>query len=248
MTIAFVQANNSGGAGTASTTRSVTITAIGNNGFIVGIVTWGSATTTDLTSISDNAVGNPNASKYVIIDRTVDATNGQCAALVYGWNLTGNPTVFTANFGTSLAYTGFSIQEHSGVDTASDPLDGTNHQSQVVGTPGTGTDGLKSGVGTQTPSGANYVVIGAAVNSGAVNLANASEFTAGTNFTEPANAEHQVSNDISFSSEYWIQTTATAVNAAWTVAQNTAHIAFQAIFRVASAGGGGNTLMGQACL
>lgn len=243
MAFAFVQATQNGNAGSSATTRVGTFgAAVTAGNIVVGVVTWGSGTTTDLTSVTDTA-GNT----YTIKRRIADSGNGQSAAVFYAYNVTGGFTAVTANFGSSQIYTGISLMEFSGEDTASDPIDGANEQGQLVTTPGTGTDGLKSGAGTQTPSGNNFLVCGFGVNTGAVNSGGASEFAAGTNFTEPANAEHAVGSDISLSSEYWIQTTATAANAAWTVAQNTAHIAFQMIFRVAGAGGS-PSLLGQQCL
>ena len=228
MTIAFVNAGNNGNAGSSASTRSVTITAVGSGNFIFGTVTWGSGSTGDLSSVTDNAAGSPNT--YTILMTVADSSNGQSAGFFYGYNITGGPTVITANFGSSLTYTGISVEEFSGLGT-SDPIDGTNYQSQLQTSPGTGTDGAQSGASTKTPSVDGCLIAGGGVDTGAVNNTNLSEFTAGTSFTEPANAEHIASADISLSSEYWIQTTATAANASFTVAQNTSHITFMAIFK-----------------
>lgn len=235
MAITFIQAAIAGSGGTAATTRAVTISAVAENGFICGVVAWGSVNSGDLISISDNAAGNPNAAKYVIVNVTTDVTNSESASIFYGWNLTGGPTVITATFGTSLAYTGLSVQEFSGVKNASAPLDGINYQSQVE-TPSTASNDLNSGTGTQTPSINECLIIGAAVNCGAVNQTGLQELGAGTSFTEPTGAEYFVSNELSFATEYWIQTTATAVNASWTASQTVSHIALQAIFLPADAG------------
>lgn len=238
MTIAFVQAANDGGSGASSSTRPVTVSAIGTGNFVFGVVTWGSGSSGDLSSVTDNAAGSPNT--YTILMAVTDATNGQSAAFFYGYNITGGPTVITANFGASLTYTGISVEEFSGLGT-SDPLDGTNYQSQLQASPGTGTDGAQSGASTKTPSVDGCLIAGGSVNTGAVNDVGASEFDAGTSFTEPTNAEHNVGSDISLCSEYWIQTTATAANASFTVAQNTAHYTFMAIFKPDAGGGGGAT-------
>jgi len=245
MPITFVQAKNSGNAGSSSATRSVTLdAAVGAGNFICGTVTWGSGTTSDLTSITDDATGNT----YTIKRRIADGTNGQSGADFYGWNIGNAPTTITANFGSAQIYTGITVMEFSTVQSSSDPLDGTNEQGQLVASPGTGTDGLTSGAGTMTPSADNYLVTGFGINTGAVNALGNSEFAAGTNFTENAASEHQAAGDISLSAEYWIQTTATAANASFTVAQNTAHLCFMMIFKVASAAPSPDILMGQASL
>lgn len=232
MAIVFVQATQNGNAGSSATTRVGTFgSSVTTGNLVVGAVTWGSGTTGDLSSVTDTA-----SNSYTIKRRIADSTNGQSGAVFYAWNVTGGFTAATANFGSSQIYTGITLMEFSGVETGSDPLDGTNEQGQLVTSPGTGTDGLKSGASTQTPGGSNYLVCGFGIDTGATNAGGGSEFAAGTSFTEPANAEHAVGGDISLSSEYWIQTTATAANAAWTVAQNSAHLAFQMIFKVVGGG------------
>lgn len=232
MGFAFIQAASIGTAGASATSIAVTVSAVGAGNLLEGVVTFGSGTSSLLTSITDN-IGNT----YTIKRRVVDSTNGQTAATFYGYNLTGGPTTITANFSSAINYRGISVQEFSGVEVASDPIDGTNEQGQVQASPGTGTDGAKSGSGTQTPSADNYLVCGHSVDSGAV-ANGSSRFTAGTNFTEPTGAENTSSSTISLDSEYWIQTTATPANASFTVTANVSHITFQLIFKVASVGGG----------
>lgn len=236
MAFAFVQDQATGTDGTTATSVAVTWSAVGSGNLVCGIVTWSGATT-DLTSITDNKAGGSNS--YTIVRRILDTPDGQCAASFYGYNLAGGPTVITANFGISAAYRGMSLEEFSGEETASDPLDGTNEQGQLQATPGTGTDGAKSGAGTKTPSGDNFLVWGGSVDTGALNSGGTSEFTAGTNFTEPANAEYITASQVSISSEYWIQTAATAANASFTVAQDVAHITFMMIFKVAGGAAAG---------
>lgn len=226
MPFAFVQAASNGTDATSATTIAVTVSAVGAGNMIAGIVCWGSGTTSNLTSITDNGTGNT----YTIVRRIADATNGECAASFYGYNLSGAPTVITANFSTALSYRGISVEEFSGGLTSADPLDGTNEAGQLEATPGTGANGANSGT-SKTPSADNYLVWGGSVNSG--DLSNGgSEFAAGTNFTEPANAEYSVGGAISISSEYEIQTTAAARDASFTVTKNTAHITFMMIFKV----------------
>lgn len=228
MSYAHVQSKNSGTTSASANSLAVTVSALGPGNLVTGIVTWGGVTG-DLSSVTDGT------NTYTIQRRVADATNGQAAASFYAKNVSGSPTTITANFGSSVPWRGLSVNEFSGGDTTA-PLDGTNEQGQLQATPGTGTDGAKSGAGTKTPAADNYLVWGGAVDSGASGTGS-SRFTAGTNFTENATAEHQVSGDISLSSEYWIQTTATAANASFTVAANVAHMTFMMIFKVAAAGG-----------
>ena len=233
MPIAFVQAAQNGTNGATANSLAATISAGGTGNFIVGVCTWGSATTGDLTSITDGT------NSYTIKRRIADTDNSQSAAIFYAYNISGSPTTITMNLGTSLGWRGISVAEFSGVKTT-DPIDGTNEQGQWQTAPGTGTDGIKSGAGTQTPSENNCLVFGGSVMSGA-GADGASHFTAGTNFTEPGSAEHVTSGDMSLTNEYWIQTTATAANASFTGDISDDHITFQAIFLSPSGGGGGGS-------
>lgn len=239
MAYAFVQAANNGTDGTTATTIAATVSAVGAGNMIAGVVSWGSATAADLTSITD---GKGNT--YTVVRTVVDSTNTGCTASFYGYNLSGGPTAITANFGSAQPYRSISVMEFSGERTASSPLDGTNEQGQLQTAPGTGTDGAKSGAGTMTPSVNGCLVWGGSVDTGALG-SGSSLFTAGTNFTEPANAEHQLSGHVSASSEYWIQTTATAANASFTCGQASAHATLMMIF---APPGTTDTLIGQACL
>lgn len=234
MAFAFVQSQNNGNASSTATTRAVTVTALSAGNIVVGIVTWGSGTSTDLTSVTDGT------NTYTIVRRVADTTNGQSAAVFYAYNVAAGATTITANFGVTLTYTGISVMEFSGEDTSAPPLDGANEQGRVhTGVIGSTT----SGAGNLTPSANNYLVWAGSANTGATNIAGTSEFVAGTNFTEPANAEHAAIGDISLSAEYWIQTTATATNGPMTVTQNTDHITFMMVFKLA---GATDTLFGQA--
>lgn len=241
MAFAFVQAGNNGTNGTNATSIAATISAVGSGNIVCGVLTWGGATT-DLTSVTDNKSGGSNS--YTIVRKELDGSNGQCGASFYGYNLAGGPTVITANFGTAVPYRGIIVEEFSGELTASVPLDGTNEQGQFQANPGLLANGAKSGAGNLTPSVNNCLIWGGSCNTGALNIAGTSEFTAGTNFTEPANAEYITASQISLASEYWIQTTATAANASFTVLQDTAHLTFMMIFKDTSAGGG-DVLMSQ---
>jgi hypothetical protein len=235
MAFAFVQAQSAGTNGTSATTIAVTVTAVGAGNLVAGVLTWGGATT-DLISVTDNKSGGSNS--YTIVRRVLDSPDGQCAASFYGYNLSGGPTVITANFSSAVPYRGISVEEFSGSLTASDPLDGANEQGQLQASPGTGANGAKSGAGNLTPSQNNCLIWGGSVDTGALNAGGSSEFAAGTNFTEPANAEYITASQISLSSEYWIQTTATAANASFTVTQNSPHITFMMVFKDTSGAGG----------
>src|SRR2546430_15552496 len=107
MAFAFVQAANAGVGSSGATTIPVTVSAIGNGNMVAAIVTWGSGTTSDLSSITDNGTGGT----WVIKRRVADATNGQSAASAYGYGWSSGPTTITANFGTSLTFRGISRSE-----------------------------------------------------------------------------------------------------------------------------------------
>jgi len=227
MAFAFVQAANNGTAGASASSIAATVTALTNGNIILGIVTWGSSSAT-LSSVTDGT------NTYTLKDVVTDSTNGARAQSFYAYNVSGSPTTITANFSASVPYRGISVQEFSGEETGSDPFD--QSQAQLQTAPGTGTDGAKSGAGTQTPAAANSLVWGGSCCTSAVG-SGVSQFAAGTNFTEPANAEYIAASQIMISSEYEIQTTATARNASFTLTAAGAHATFQMIFKVAGAGG-----------
>ena len=232
---AFVQAKSIGEASVSATSKAVTMdAAVGSGNLLAGIVTWATSTPSDLTSVTDDK-GN----SYTIVNAIADTGNNQSAASFYGKNLSGGPTVITANFGVSNNFKGLSVQEFSGLDTSA-PLDGTNEQGQLQTSPGTGTDGVKSGASTQTPSVDNAVVFAGSVNTGATGTGSQA-FTPGTNFTEPSGAEWFTSGDVSLDSEYWLQGTATAVNGSFTKAVDNSHITFQMVFK--PSGGAADTYL-----
>lgn len=223
MPAGFTTAANNGTASAAGTSIAATVSAVANGSFIVGVCSWGSSNTADLLSVTDGT------NTYTILQRIADTTNGQSAAVFYAWNIAGNPTTITANF-NSVGWRGISVEVFSGVKTAADPINSTNFRGQLQTAPGTGTDGASSGSGNLTPTVDDCLIWAGSVNTGSNNASGTSEFAAGTGFTEPTGAEHQVNGDLSLSSEYAIQTTATAVNGTFTLTQNTSHITFMAVF------------------
>lgn len=227
--IAFVQAQTVGSDSTPLTAISATITAAGAGNMIAGHCAWGTNVSGDLSSVSDNAgAGNT----YTIVRRACDAVDNECSASFYGYNLSGGPTQIACNFGGSVPYRGIAFEEFSGELTTSSPLDGANEQGQLQATPGTGTDGVKSGAGTLTPSVDGSLIYGGAVDTGLL-ATGSPRFTAGTNFTKPTNGESNINTNLDVATEYWIQTTATAANASFTTASNDATISFMMIFKPA---------------
>lgn len=230
--IAFVQAANNGTAGATATSIAATVSALGAGNFVAGIVTYGSATVGDLTNCTDGTT----TATIPATTQISDSGDGQSASGFYIMNVTGGATTITCNFGSALAYRGISVQEFSGVATTS-ALDGTN-LAGVLATCTACTSGT-----SKTPSANNYLVFVGSANTGNTG-GGGSEFTAGTNFIEPVGAEHSISNDISLSSEYWIQTTATATNGPITATQNTPHATIMLDF-VVSGGAPASTCKGR---
>jgi hypothetical protein len=199
---------------------------------IAGIVTWGSGTVGDLSSITHNGTGGT----AVIQRRIADASNGGSVAAFFIYGFSVAPTTVTATFGSSQPYRGISLEcfrSSVGAVTANQ-LDGTNETGQLETAPGTGADGANSG--SKTPSEDNCLVWAGSANTGSLG-GGGSEFTAGSVGTEPTGAEHSVSSEISISSEYEIQTTATARDAAFTVTQNVSHITMMMVFKDVASGG-----------
>lgn len=235
MAIVFVQAANARsieapGANPISATLGV---AVGAAGFVVGFMSWNHATGTF------NSVTDDKGNSYTLIGSEIqDTTDGQSGRLFYGYNLSGGPTVISANFSASMDFSTIVVAEFSGVLSSSSPLDGSNNQGQWQTTTGTGTDGAKSGSGTQTPSEDNCLIIGGSTLTDTASSGSA-EFTAGTNFTIGSGAQANPSGYTAAALEHWIQTTATAANAAFTTVTGGDHITLQAIFKSAAGGGGG---------
>lgn len=219
-----VQADSIGFASGSFSTVALTIDPVGDDNLIAGVVTCAGGAS--LTSVTDD-----QSNVYDIVDFVDDsAGNNQKHYSFYGKNLQGGPTVITANFSTPIDYRGMSLVEFHGLDTV-DPLDDSQARNQA--NPGTGTDGASSGAGTQTPSVDGSIVYGGSVNGGSAGTAGV-DFVAGTGFTIPAGASFEpATGEMTLSSEYQQQATATAVNASFTVSQDQDHGTFQMIFKPA---------------
>jgi hypothetical protein len=218
MAYTFVQAANAGVAGATATSLDLTFGAAVTAGSLVVIMlSWDSANVNLLTSVTDTA-GNT----YTIRQRL-----GSASAYAYAYNVTAF-TVATANFGSAIGYRGMSGQEFSSsIALSTDPFEAD--QGRFQSAVGTGTDGATSGAGALTPAANNALVWCGIANMSAAG-SGANYVTAGTNFTEPAGAEHQVSSEVVISSEYNIQTTATARNGSWTSTANNDYVTTMAIF------------------
>jgi hypothetical protein len=226
MAYTFVQAANAGVAGAAATTLALTFgSAVTAGSLVVIMISWDSADVNVLTSVTDTA-GNT----YTIRQRL-----GTASAYAYAYNV-GAFTVATANFSASVAYRGMSGQEFSSsIALSTDPFEAD--QGRLQNAVGTGTDGATSGVGALTPAANNALVWCGIANMSAAG-SGADYVTQGTPFTEPVGAEHQVSSEVVISSEYEIQTTATARNGSWTSTANNNYVITMAIFAEPGGGGG----------
>lgn len=224
--IAFVQVAQNGSAA-GGTTQAVTFAqAVGTGNMVAVMVTWASKTIT-ISSVTDNGTGGTWVTSKSAI---VDSTNSQTSQIVYGYGWSAGPTTITVHFSASTGFPAVSAQEFSG-QASGDPIDGTNYQGRVNPS---GTS-ANSGTGTQTPSANNYLVFaGIGMDDSAAFGSNI--YSAGTNFTAPTGNEHSTSGDGSVGSEYWIQTTATAVNASFSSTHTQTYTVIQAIFKVAGAG------------
>lgn len=110
---------------------------IGTGNLIVGGITWGSGTTTDLTAVK---VGTTSCT---IVNRTADSANGQAFAGFACLNVAAAQTTITA---TGAAGGGALLMiwdefTNTGVSTAT--ADGSG--AQVQPSPGIGTDTIKTG-------------------------------------------------------------------------------------------------------
>jgi hypothetical protein len=168
---------------------------------------WGTATTTHLSSVTDDA-GNT----YTIVRRVVDTPNETVIASFYKENISGTPQTITANFSTAVPFRGVFAHEVSGV-VASGALDVETGQLQTA--PGTGADAVTTGAVTTTANG-DYVYGGVVCTSALLTSANYSPGTSPNAF-----AERQETFGITVAaseSEDFVQTTAGSIAATWTQA------------------------------
>lgn len=221
--VAFVQAKSTGmGAGSVTSIAATFSAAVTSGNAVVGVAAVGNSNPSALSTITDDKGNN-----YTIVRKTADATNGELLATFYLLNITNAPTVITANFSGTESDSGISMMEVSGVATSS-ALD--VETGQVEATPGTGTDALNSTAVTTTTAG--QFIFAGAVRTGNRGGGSA-EFTPGTGFTEPANAEWITNGHIALSSEYQIQGSAGSIDGTFTVVTNDGHIAMIETFKAA---------------
>lgn len=142
-----VQSANTPSTGAASgTSVSVTVSAVGSGNAICGIISWDNGSV-DLTSVTDNQGNSYNLETTIL---NVNDAEKYCA--FSRTNITGGPTVITANFSGSIDYRSILIDEFSGGSTASsDERD--VHGGQYQSNPGTGSNAITSGTFTTTVDG-----------------------------------------------------------------------------------------------
>lgn len=146
-----VQGADSGNSGgSAVSTRSVTLSAVGSGNAICGTVTWGGNGGTNaglLTSVDDDQ-GNTYNLEAVLLNIVDD----QYFCAFSRTNIVNGPVTITAHFSSADAFIGIGAEEFSGGSTASsDERDG--HTGQYQASAGTGTDAVTSGTVTTTVNG-----------------------------------------------------------------------------------------------
>lgn len=145
-----VQSVNTPSTGASSgTSVSVTVSAVGSGNAICGIVSWDETPNVSLTSVTDNQ-GNT----YNLESTITNANDAEKYCAFSRTNITGGPTVITANFSGSIDYRSILIDEFSGGSTASsDERDGSAHGGQYQSNPGTAANAITSGTFTTTTDG-----------------------------------------------------------------------------------------------
>jgi hypothetical protein len=127
-------------------------------------------------------------------------TDGAGVTIFYAWNIAAGANTVTAKWSTSNSYA-MAILEWSGVQTAADPIDGTNV--------GSGSSALASS-GTVTPSRVNDLVVGM-IFFGNGGIAPGSGFTVRWNFNFGGNFEE----DTVAATTAPIAATATCTSGSW---------------------------------
>jgi hypothetical protein len=147
MAWAFVRSSISPDGTTATaTTVALTVTAVGNNNLIVGIVENGLNTPATCTGVSDDK-GNT----YTLIDAKSNSTDGAAAVVFYKEGITNAPTVITATFSAAVWFRRMAVSEYSGIATSS-AIDG--HTGALRQPPGAaGANNILSGSITTTVGG-----------------------------------------------------------------------------------------------
>jgi hypothetical protein len=210
-TISLVQHTNKDQSSAASSTTLAYGSNPAANNLLIVVVRGGSA----ITSITiTDSIGN------TWTNCTFHAVGGVAALqITYAVNSTNAADTVTVTPSASTTMR-LAIYEYSGTATTS-PLDlelNTNTNSSTT-----------PAVTSQTPSANNELVFGAAATSNAA----AEVWTAGTNFT----LEDTVGANLTLGTEDWVQTTATATTANFTISASDSWLAAIAIFKPASGGG-----------
>lgn len=221
MAWAHVQdAHNSDGAVANVTSFSATFgVAVGSGNLVVGVVTWDSASGQGtLNTVTDNK-GNT----YTISDSINSAGDTQQAASFSLGNVTGGPTVITANFtstGGGDHWITIVVSEYSGGPAAADFRDG--HTGQLQTAVGTGANAISSGNITTTANG--DLIWGATVSPTSTPTA-----TAGTGFTLRGS---DITNTFTYDEDQ-VQTTAGSIAATFTASASAANwITFLIAFKI----------------
>jgi hypothetical protein len=219
---------NSSGATSITATLG---TAVPSGGLLYAIVNWEASGT--FQTLRDDK-GND----LTLIGSTT-TSNGMVSGQYKRHNCTDSPTAVTLTMVANTQFLGLSIESHDGVQSSSDPLDGTNFESLAqITSPGTGANAVTSGSATKKPSANNYLVLGGSVNTQVV-ANGSSDFTAGTTvaWTIPANAETITNTNLSIVSEYFYQGTAAALSAKLksNVGVTGKYITHMAVFKTVSA-------------
>lgn len=199
MAFVHVQGNAAGAAGPAASIGVTLGAAVGSGNLVVGWCSWGSATLTVLTSVTDDK-GNT----YTISAKQADAANTQSVGFFFLGNITNGPTVFTANFSPNQNFLQIGVDEYSGVLAAADPSD-SHAISAAVQTGSVAADFLSSGNFTTAVNG--DLIWGATVDTSTVALA-----TGGTGYTRRTTNTSQCDS----ASEDKTQATAGSVAATFT--------------------------------
>lgn len=203
MSFALVQ-HNSGEASAA--TISVTITATGANDLLHAMTfacgTTGTGSGAFVPGNMSETGGSDTWADAIGYGETLEPDGNSGAAASFYTVTAGSVTAVTWDNGTSGAAITLHVQEFSGNATT-----GVLDQTQAYSNGGTDTDIEASA--SITPSGANYLVVSGAITAGL----GGENIAAGTNYTF---LDFQSPADDS-SSEYWIQTTATATAGDFTI-------------------------------
>lgn len=211
-------------------TLSCPLSAVTSGNFVWGTF-YTDFTPGDAITVVDNASPTPNV--YNVTPLTTGATG-----LMMYWrgNVTGAPTSI---IGTDSSLHGnwvTTCEEWSGVNSASDPHDGTTPAGNIQATPGTGANGITSSSITTTTNGDLILGVTANTSSGTAVV------TAGTGFALTGTSYN--ANIAATFLEQQTQSTAGAISATFTQAAANSAITF--VLAVKPPGGGGGGLNGPA--